>query len=192
MGKTLKLVVCGSKGCGKTSILEQLIYCNYSNSTSSKPQFPHTIEDTYVAHIESERGVKEKVRFYEIGGSSDIKSVSIPKHFVVGADAFVLVYDTTDLGSLSYLDAVKREIEKNKDRKDVLLFLLLGNKKDLDASSRTSELAAKFVNKERIFRHFTVTVQDRQSLIDAFVAITTKITTPPSKSGFPFVKKDPK
>ena len=28
MGKTQKVVVCGSKGCGKTSILEKVIYDN--------------------------------------------------------------------------------------------------------------------------------------------------------------------
>ena len=34
MGKTQKVIVCGSKGCGKTSILEKAIYDNNGVSLS--------------------------------------------------------------------------------------------------------------------------------------------------------------
>ena len=33
MGRTMKVVVCGARGCGKTSILEKVIYDNNGVST---------------------------------------------------------------------------------------------------------------------------------------------------------------
>lgn len=35
MGKTSKVVICGMKGAGKTSILEQVIYGNVTEKTVS-------------------------------------------------------------------------------------------------------------------------------------------------------------
>lgn len=39
MGKTSKVVVCGMKGVGKTSILEQAIYGNVTDRTVSQNLF---------------------------------------------------------------------------------------------------------------------------------------------------------
>lgn len=64
MGKTSKVVVCGMKGVGKTAILEQLIYGNVNLKSSFYP----TIEDIYVANIETDRGTKERVCFYDTAG----------------------------------------------------------------------------------------------------------------------------
>lgn len=64
MGKTSKVVICGMKGVGKTAILEQLIYGN----VNLKSSFYSTIEDIYVANIETDRGTKERVCFYDTAG----------------------------------------------------------------------------------------------------------------------------
>lgn len=64
MGKLSKVVVCGMKGVGKTAVLEQLIYGN----VNSKSIFYPTIEDIYVANIETERGTKERVCIYDTAG----------------------------------------------------------------------------------------------------------------------------
>ncbi|CAB4068131.1 TADA2A [Lepeophtheirus salmonis] len=60
MGKISKVIVCGAKKSGKTSILEQAIYGNVG-------PFPSTIEDIYVANVECDRGSKETIRFYDTG-----------------------------------------------------------------------------------------------------------------------------
>ena len=56
MGKTQKVVVCGAKGCGKTSILEKVIYDNNG-------PFSGTLEDVYVANIETDRRVEEDTSY---------------------------------------------------------------------------------------------------------------------------------
>lgn len=48
--------MCGGKGCGKTSFIEQLVY---GLPPAAKP-FP-TIEDIYNCYIETEKGQKERV-----------------------------------------------------------------------------------------------------------------------------------
>ena len=71
--RTQKVVVCGARGCGKTSVLEKLIYGNngvklfrifsfFLNRIVVQP-FSSTIEDVYVANIETDRGNKEKIRY---------------------------------------------------------------------------------------------------------------------------------
>lgn len=91
MGKTLKIIVCGKKALGKTSMLEQLIYNNLNttlqttatttttnSSSTNKPtvattnndnnKYIPTIEDIYIACWEKDRGVKEKLRLYDTKG----------------------------------------------------------------------------------------------------------------------------
>lgn len=78
MGKTLKVIVCGKKETGKTSILEQLVYNNLNtnlnsnnsnNSTSATTnKYLRTIEDIYIACWEKDKGVKEKIRLYDTRG----------------------------------------------------------------------------------------------------------------------------
>nr|CAI5834567.1 unnamed protein product [Callosobruchus analis] len=100
MGKISKVVVCGMKGVGKTAILEQVIYGNISEKSELYP----TIEDIYVANIESDKGTKEKVRFYDTAGidysqistSNGTTNQQLPRHYLVLVDGYVLVYDTSN------------------------------------------------------------------------------------------------
>jgi NF-kappa-B inhibitor-interacting Ras-like protein len=67
MGKTIKIIVCGKKAIGKTTLLEQLIFNNFSTQKINEKYFP-TIEDTYIACWEKDKGIKEKIRFYDTRG----------------------------------------------------------------------------------------------------------------------------
>ena len=73
MGKTLKIIVCGKKAIGKTTLLEQLIFnsftVNQSRSSPNSEKYFATIEDMYIACWERDKGVKEKIRFYDTKGS---------------------------------------------------------------------------------------------------------------------------
>ncbi|CAH1991585.1 unnamed protein product [Acanthoscelides obtectus] len=117
MGKISKVVVCGMKGVGKTTILEQVIYGNITEKTELHP----TIEDIYVANIESDKGTKEKVRFYDTAGGTT--NQQLPRHYLVLADGYLLVYDTANRNSLDVLISLKKDIDKNKDKKEVSFFL---------------------------------------------------------------------
>ena len=84
VGKVGKVVICGMKGVGKTALLEQLIYgnitpesvniivCHQSNkqytSTFFVQEIHSTIEDTYVASIDTGRGPRETLRIFDTAG----------------------------------------------------------------------------------------------------------------------------
>lgn len=192
MGKSSKVVVCGMKGVGKTSILEQVIYGNLNEQTEVYP----TIEDIYIANVETDRGTKEKVRFYDTAGielsqtstAHGTTNQQLPRHYIAIADGYLLIYDSERSESVDVLAALKKDIDKNKDKKEVVI-VVLGNKTNDDKEvsendSATINKAKNWCSKERL-AHFIVCSRVRNSMFEAFVHLTSRLNPPPSKSTFP-------
>ncbi|KAL4703756.1 hypothetical protein ACJJTC_017544 [Scirpophaga incertulas] len=195
MGKSSKVVVCGMKGVGKTAILEQLIY----GSVTLKSLFYATIEDIYVANIDTDRGTKERVCFYDTAGleppitgppqSPTMQLTAnqvLQRHYLGFAEGFVMVYDTTKPESLDVLMYLKKDIDRNKDKKEVVM-LVIGNRTgpdDVNILENTSSKAANWCAREKI-RHFTVSALDRPSLYEPFIYLTTRLNPVQNKTAFP-------
>ncbi|XP_015596011.1 NF-kappa-B inhibitor-interacting Ras-like protein [Cephus cinctus] len=187
MGKTTRVVVCGMKGVGKTALLEQLIYGNVNSTTEIHP----TIEDIYVANIETDRGTKEKVRFYDTAGleplQSNTNNQQLARHYLGFADGYVLVYDTAKPESLDVLFPLKKDIDKNKDKKEIVV-IVIGNRTKTDTElynlENTASKAANWCTREKL-RHYEVNVMDRPSLYEAFIHLSSRLNPPPNKSTFP-------
>ncbi|KAJ8302429.1 hypothetical protein KUTeg_018825 [Tegillarca granosa] len=113
MGKISKILVCGHTGVGKTAAIEQLIYGNHAVGTPMHA----TIEDIYTAMIETDRGVKEKVRIFDTGGL-DSNKTDLPKHFFTFPDGFMLFFDVTNWDSFQKLDKIKKDIDKYRDKRE--------------------------------------------------------------------------
>ncbi|CAL1677829.1 unnamed protein product [Lasius platythorax] len=186
MGKTTRVVVCGMKGVGKTALLEQLIYGNID----AKMEIHPTIEDIYVANIETDRGTKEKVRFYDTAGleslQSNVNNQQLPRHYLGFADGYVLVYDTGKPESLDVLFPLKKDIDKNKDKKEIIV-IVIGNRTKTDAVlnnlENTASKATNWCTREKI-KHYEVNVMDRSSLFEAFIYLSSKLNPPANKSTF--------
>ncbi|XP_011854225.1 PREDICTED: NF-kappa-B inhibitor-interacting Ras-like protein 2 isoform X2 [Mandrillus leucophaeus] len=129
MGKSCKVVVCGQASVGKTSILEQLLYGNHVVGS----EMIETQEDIYVGSIETDRGVREQVRFYDTRGLRD--GAELPRHCFSCTDGYVLVYSTDSRESFQRVELLKKEIDKSKDKKEVTI-VVLGNKCDLQEQRR--------------------------------------------------------
>lgn len=129
MGKTLKILVCGKKSTGKTTLLEQLVYNNFN----SKQKYFPTIEDIYVACWEKDKGIKEKIRFYDTKGmdsSKDNETINQIKHLFPIIDGVVLVFSSNDSDSVQCVEKLKAEIEKsNRERRtrELCHFVLIDN-----------------------------------------------------------------
>ncbi|KAK6327630.1 hypothetical protein J4Q44_G00032750 [Coregonus suidteri] len=136
MGKGCKVVVCGLASVGKTAILEQLLYGNHAVGSEST----ETQEDVYVASVETDRGVKEQLRLYDTRGLHD--GLDLPKHYYSVADGFVLVYSVDSLESFKKVDVLKKEIDKSRDKKEVMV-IVLGNKTDLRELRQVEQEAAQ-------------------------------------------------
>lgn len=154
MGKVYRVVVCGMKNVGKTFILEQVIYGKHTANTVSpvyhkitqpiikpiKREFPFlqstypTIEDIYVANVETDRGTREQIRFYDTSGIDPSLSPMSPtgdqscmmnacnqlaRQYNGATDGYILIYDISRSDSLDCLITMKKEIDKMRDKKEV-------------------------------------------------------------------------
>jgi len=175
MGKTQKVVVCGSRGCGKTSILEKVIYDNNG-------PFSSTLEDVYVANIETDRGTREKIRFYDTQGVDvDYRDSAIPKHLLAAADGCIIVYSVDDWKSYQVAETIKKEIRSNADKKEMVV-VILGTKTDLSNSRQVESVQAlQWANNEKV-RLCEVSALDRSSLYEPFMYLASKLNPPPNKS----------
>ncbi|MEE6466084.1 hypothetical protein FKM82_006828 [Ascaphus truei] len=178
MGKGSRVVVCGLGFVGKTAILEQLLYGNHTVGF----EYNETLEDVYIASVETERGVKEQLRLYDTQGLQE--GMELPKHYFSFADGFVLVYSVDSLESFTRVELLKREVDKFKDKREVVI-VVLGNKSDLVEQRQVdSEMSQHWAKSERV-KLWEVSVVDRKTLIDPFTWLASKLNQPQSKSSFP-------
>ena len=175
MGKTVKLVICGASDTGKTSILENLIYGEHAQTVQYK-----TIEDTYLAQIDTDRGVKETVKIYDTPGSEFTLS-GFPKHYLHFGDGFILVYSITSKETFKCMELVKKEIDRTREKKDVTI-IAIGNKCDLETKREVEYSAAQsWATKEKV-RLFETTTKNRKLLAEPFVHICSRMTQPVAKT----------
>lgn len=80
-----------------------------------------TMEDVYMASVETDRGVKEQLHLYDTRGLQE--GVELPKHYFSFADGFVLVYSVNNLESFQRVELLKKEIDKFKDKKEVSRYI---------------------------------------------------------------------
>uniref|UniRef100_A0A8D0U7U9 NFKB inhibitor interacting Ras like 1 n=1 Tax=Sus scrofa TaxID=9823 RepID=A0A8D0U7U9_PIG len=141
-----------------------------------------TMEDVYMASVETDRGVKEQLHLYDTRGLQE--GVELPKHYFSFADGFVLVYSVNNLESFQRVELLKKEIDKFKDKKEVAI-VVLGNKIDLSEQRQVdAEVAQQWARSEKV-RLWEVTVTDRKTLIEPFTLLASKLSQPQSKSSFP-------
>ncbi|KAM9393921.1 NF-kappa-B inhibitor-interacting Ras-like protein 2 [Pholidichthys leucotaenia] len=178
MGKSCKVVVCGQAAVGKTAVLEQLLYANHV--AGSEPM--ETLEDIYIGSIETDRGTREQVRFYDTRGLRD--GMEFPRHYYTFADGFVLIYSIDSKESFKRMELLKKDIDRHRDKKEVTI-IVLGNKLDKQDERRIDPNVAQNWAKNEKVRLWEVSVADRHTLIEPFVYLASKMTQPQSKSTFP-------
>ncbi|CAM9336005.1 unnamed protein product [Lampetra planeri] len=183
MGKGCRVVVCGQASVGKTAILEQVLYGSHVVGS----QMHESQEDVFVAWVETERGVREQVRLYDTRGLRDSPS-ELPRHYLALADGFLLVYSVDNVQSFRKVEALKKEIDRARDKKEVTV-VVLGNKSDLRANRAVRlDQAQQWARTEKV-RLWEVSVTDRRTLLEPLVFLASKLTQPPSKPAFPLPRR---
>ncbi len=217
MGKTYKIIVCGKKALGKTSILEHLIYnnsalhgCNgmtprlsttslTSSTVSNQDRYFSTIEDIYVACWEKDKGIKEKLRFYDTKGmndSKDLETINHSKHLFSSCDGAVLIFSSSDPDSVQCIEKLKQEIEKSKDKKEICHFILIDNNIPnshgvLPDSSNKESIRGDLQNRLRSTVYELNGNEKRDAICKPFIDLATTITQLPTKGSIvkPFKPK---
>ncbi|XP_044151200.1 NF-kappa-B inhibitor-interacting Ras-like protein 1 [Bufo gargarizans] len=178
MGKGSRVVVCGVAAVGKTAILEQVLYGNHIVGHKTL----ETLEDVYIASVETERGVKEQLRLYDTQGLQE--DTELPKHYFSFADGFILVYSVDSLESFRRVEQLKRDVDRFRDKKEIVI-VVLGNKVDLAEYRQVdTEMALLWAKGERV-KLWEVSVTDRKTLIEPFTLLASKLNQLQSKSSFP-------
>ncbi|XP_075236318.1 NFKB inhibitor interacting Ras like 1 [Lycorma delicatula] len=182
MGKTARVIFLGMKGVGKTAILEQAIYGNITKESIFHP----TIEDIYVANVETERGTKERIRLYDTSGVDGVAQARQCGQ-LGQADGYVLVYDTGRPESFDCIVALKKEVDKNREKKEVTVIILGNNLTSMTSPVQLESPISKASHwsvREKI-RHFEVNSLDRTTLFEPFVYLASRLNQPLNKGGFP-------
>jgi len=80
-----------------------------------------TLEDIYIGSVETDRGSREQLRFYDTRGLRD--GQEFPRHYFTFADGFVLVYSIDSKESFKRVEALKKEIDRCRDKKEVCVLV---------------------------------------------------------------------
>ena len=72
-----------------------------------------------MANVDTDRGTREKIRFFDTEGIDDHHVKEIPRHFHAFADGFVIVYAIDDEHTFQIAEVLRRDIEKWKEKKEV-------------------------------------------------------------------------
>lgn len=132
------------------------------------------------------------MRFFDTAGIEHSQTTTangttnqqLPRHYLVLADGYILVYDPEKSESVDILIALKKDIDKNKDKKEVVIIVISNKAKDLEGCESQESNVVNWCSREKI-KHFSVNAMQRQTLYDPFVFLTSKLNPPPSKSTFP-------
>ncbi|EDW36346.1 GL17743 [Drosophila persimilis] len=194
VGKVGKVLVCGMKGVGKTTVIEQLVYGNLNPDTELHP----TIEDIYVASCDTGRGgARETLRIYDTAGLQGEQAAQLPRHYLQFPDAFVLVYDPIDPRSLDMLADIKSDIDKHKEKKEIPVIVLANvrarAKRDTPPTTpnpveKIMDRANIWCQRERI-KHYTVNAMERPSLYEPFTSLCARVHPAQTKSTFPQLRQ---
>ncbi|XP_055626656.1 NF-kappa-B inhibitor-interacting Ras-like protein [Toxorhynchites rutilus septentrionalis] len=200
ISKVGKVVICGAKGVGKTTILEQLIYGNITIDS----EIHSTIEDTYVASVDTGKGSRDTLRIYDTAGLQG--NVQLPRHYLSYPDAFILVYDPSDPTSLDMLGGIKSDIDKYKDKKEIFVIVIANMRSRQSRSANSSPInsnhqqlsndaiesnltrANNWCARERI-KHYTVNAMERASIYEPFIQLACRLYPPQTKSTFPQLRQ---
>ncbi|ORY98706.1 ras-like GTP-binding protein RYL2 [Syncephalastrum racemosum] len=121
-----KVVILGSTGVGKTSVVVRYVQKSFSQSSTS------TIGASFMTKKLTVDDCQVRLQIWDTAGQERFRAMA-PMYYR-GAHAAILVYDITSEESFTDMNAWVEELKKNMD--DDLVIFIVGNKLDLAADQR--------------------------------------------------------
>ncbi|KAF7632573.1 hypothetical protein Mgra_00008019 [Meloidogyne graminicola] len=160
---TLKIILLGESGVGKTSIVNRFVNKKFLN------YYKATIGVDFMQKQLNVDGVDVILHIWDTAGLERYQSLG--SAYYRGADCCVLIYDLTSAASFRAIESWRDEflVISNPTDPDDFPFMLLGNKFDLIekravGSSKAENWCRQFVN----MKHFEVSAKEDWRLDDAF------------------------
>ena len=178
--ETLKVVLIGETGVGKTSIISQFIDQIFQTDQQS------TIGGTYSSKtVKCSNGKILKLEIWDTAGQERYRSVT--KMFYKDANAALLVYDITNKYSFEEMQNYWVEQVLESSPKDIIL-CIIANKSDLLQLEKVDEGEARQFA-QKINAMFAVTsAKNNEGVNDLFIEIAKKYTG--ADSAFAIEDKD--
>ncbi|XP_059166869.1 ras-related protein Rab-22A-like [Physella acuta] len=160
-----KVVVLGSQGVGKTSVVIRYVGGMFSKAVSP------TIGASFFTYKLTLEQYRVKLQVWDTAGQERFRSMA-PMYYRK-ANAAMLVYDITSLESFYDIKDWVKELKKNVDTPIVLC--LLGNKSDLESGRKVSkEDAAEYASSiDAIF--FETSALKNTGIEDAFLQVSKQL-----------------
>ncbi|ORX89279.1 ras-domain-containing protein [Basidiobolus meristosporus CBS 931.73] len=122
-----KVVILGSQGVGKTSLVVRYVQRTFS------PNCPSTIGASFMTTKLSVDNCKVRLQIWDTAGQERFRSMA-PMYYR-GANAAIIVYDITSKKSFDEIETWVQELRRNMA--DDLIIHIVGNKFDLAATRRS-------------------------------------------------------
>ncbi|CAH0674153.1 unnamed protein product [Spodoptera exigua] len=166
---TLKILVIGESGVGKSSIILAFTTGDYNAS------FPATIGVDYKCKVMDVNGVKVKLGIWDTAGQERYRTLT--SSFYRDAHGAILVYDVSEPKSLAKLNEWVEELQVYSTKKNIVC-LVVGNKIDKQNRAVPRDQGQAFAQKHRmLFIESSAKTQEGISL--AFEELVQKIIETP-------------
>lgn len=166
---TLKILVIGESGVGKSSIILAFTTGDYNAS------FPATIGVDYKCKVMDVNGMKVKLGIWDTAGQERYRTLT--SSFYRDAHGAILVYDVSEPKSLTKLNEWVEELQVYSTKKNIVC-LVVGNKIDKHNRVVSREQGKSFAQKHRmLFIESSAKTQEGINL--AFEELVQKIIETP-------------
>ena len=164
--ESLKIVLIGESGVGKTSIISQFIDQIFQDDQQS------TIGGTFSTKtIKCSNGKTLKFEIWDTAGQERYRSVT--KMFYKDADVAILVYDITNKYTFEELQKYWVQQVKDSSPKDIIL-AIIANKSDLIEKEQVDEAVARNYANEINALFALISAKNNFGVDDLFIEIAKK------------------
>ncbi|XP_018792101.1 PREDICTED: ras-related protein Rab-18 [Bactrocera latifrons] len=164
--KTIKLLVIGESGVGKSSLIRRFVEDKFDDNHDV------TIGMDFKSKVINIDGLEYKLALWDTAGAERFRSLT--PSFYRKAFGAVLVYDITNRESLTKLEAWLTELENYSDNPNIVT-IVVGNKVDKERVISREE-GLKFARKHRAL-FLEASAKGDQFVADVFKEIVAKIVT---------------
>ena len=130
----LKIILIGETGVGKTSLRRSYLGVGFESEHLT------TIGADFASLVKKVNDIKITFQIWDLAGQDFFQAVR--KVYYKGSLGALLIFDVTDLATLSALDSWVEELEESSGR-GIIPFFILGNKIDLVSEKKLATIKTK-------------------------------------------------
>ncbi|NP_001171837.1 ras-related protein Rab-18-like [Saccoglossus kowalevskii] len=166
---TLKILIIGESGVGKSSLL-----LRFTDDTFD-PEQPATIGVDFKVKTLSVEGNTTKLAIWDTAGQERFRTLT-PSYYR-GAQGVILVYDVSNRKSFQKLDMWLNELETFSTKSDIVK-MLVGNKIDMDKREVDRQEGLKFARKHAML-FIEASAKTKEGVQVAFEELVEKVIQTP-------------